>query len=123
MWRAKVGPGVASGEWYFSPFDEERGSHCFNSLARIAALILAEIRFAALTTMSDLFVIPEGVLSEETVLRRTGQFANLAEWRDLRRCPQLLSGDSEAPGLSFVGFGSLDTGGWRGAWRVAQRYR
>ena len=30
--------GLKNAIWYFSPFDEDQGSHCFNPLARIAAL-------------------------------------------------------------------------------------
>ena len=46
--------------WYFSPFDDERGSHRFNPLARIAALPSAERQYTALNSMADLFLIPEG---------------------------------------------------------------
>jgi len=52
--------GLKNKIWYFSPFDEEKGSHRFNPLARIAALTSAESQFTALNTMSDLFLIPEG---------------------------------------------------------------
>mgnify|MGYP000157894470 CR=1 FL=1 len=52
--------GLKNGIWYFSPFDEEKGSHRFNPLARIAALPSAESQFTALNTMADLFLIPEG---------------------------------------------------------------
>jgi len=52
--------GLRNAIWYFSPFDEERGSHRFNPLARIAALPSAERQYTALNTMADLFLIPEG---------------------------------------------------------------
>ena len=52
--------GLKNAIWYFSPFDEEKGSHRFNPLARIAALPSAESQFTALNTMADLFLIPEG---------------------------------------------------------------
>ncbi len=52
--------GLKNGIWYFSPFDEEKGSHRFNPLARIAALASADSQFTALNTMADLFLIPEG---------------------------------------------------------------
>ncbi len=46
--------------WYFSPFDEEKGSHRFNPLARIAALPSSDSQYTALNSMADLFLIPEG---------------------------------------------------------------
>lgn len=52
--------GLKSAIWYFSPFDEEKGSHRFNPLARISALTSADSQFTALNTMADLFLIPEG---------------------------------------------------------------
>jgi type IV secretion system protein VirD4 len=52
--------GLKNAIWYFSPFDEERGSHRFNPLARIAALPSAERQYTALNSMADLFLIPEG---------------------------------------------------------------
>lgn len=52
--------GLKNGIWYFSPFDDERGSHRFNPLARIAALPSAERQYTALNSMADLFLIPEG---------------------------------------------------------------
>jgi type IV secretion system protein VirD4 len=52
--------GLKNGIWYFSPFDEDRGSHRFNPLARIAALPSAERQYTALNSMADLFLIPEG---------------------------------------------------------------
>ncbi len=52
--------GLKNAIWYFSPFDDERGSHRFNPLARIAALPSAERQYTALNSMADLFLIPEG---------------------------------------------------------------
>lgn len=52
--------GLKNEIWYFSPFDDERGSHRFNPLARIAALPSAERQYTALNSMADLFLIPEG---------------------------------------------------------------
>ncbi|OHC56227.1 MAG: hypothetical protein A3D16_19015 [Rhodobacterales bacterium RIFCSPHIGHO2_02_FULL_62_130] len=52
--------GLKNAIWYFSPFDEERGSHRFNPLARIAALRSPERQYTALNSMADLFLIPEG---------------------------------------------------------------
>jgi type IV secretion system protein VirD4 len=52
--------GLKNAIWYFSPFDEERGSHRFNPLARIAVLPSAERQYTALNSMADLFLIPEG---------------------------------------------------------------
>jgi len=52
--------GLKNTIWYFSPFDDERGSHRFNPLARIAALPSAERQYTALNSMADLFLIPEG---------------------------------------------------------------
>ena len=52
--------GLKNAIWYFSPFDEERGSHRFNPLARIAALSSSDSQYTALNTMADLFLIPEG---------------------------------------------------------------
>jgi len=52
--------GLKNAIWYFSPFDDERGSHHFNPLARIAALPSAERQYTALNSMADLFLIPEG---------------------------------------------------------------
>ncbi|MGQ0563554.1 MAG: type IV secretory system conjugative DNA transfer family protein [Gemmobacter sp.] len=52
--------GLKNGIWYFSPFDEEKGSHRFNPLARIAALPSPDSQYTALNSMADLFLIPEG---------------------------------------------------------------
>jgi type IV secretion system protein VirD4 len=52
--------GLNNAIWYFSPFDEAKGSHRFNPLARIAALPSSESQYTALNTMADLFLIPEG---------------------------------------------------------------
>lgn len=52
--------GLRNAIWYFSPFDEEKGSHRFNPLARIAALPSSDSQYTALNTMADLFLIPEG---------------------------------------------------------------
>ena len=52
--------GLKNAIWYFSPFDDERGSHRFNPLARIAALPSADRQYTALNSMADLFLIPEG---------------------------------------------------------------
>lgn len=52
--------GLKNAIWYFSPIDDERGSHRFNPLARIAALPSAERQYTALNSMADLFLIPEG---------------------------------------------------------------
>lgn len=52
--------GLNNAIWYFSPFDDERGSHRFNPLARIAALPSPERQYTALNSMADLFLIPEG---------------------------------------------------------------
>ena len=51
--------GLKNAIWYFSPFDDERGSHRFNPLARIAALPSADRQYTALNSMADLFLIPE----------------------------------------------------------------
>jgi type IV secretion system protein VirD4 len=52
--------GLKNAIWNFSPFDEDRGSHCFNPLARIAALPSSDSQYTALNSMADLFLIPEG---------------------------------------------------------------
>jgi type IV secretion system protein VirD4 len=52
--------GLKNEVWYFSPFDEEKGSHRFNPLARIAALSSPDSQYTALNAMADLFLIPEG---------------------------------------------------------------
>jgi type IV secretion system protein VirD4 len=52
--------GLKNAIWYFSPFDEDKGSHRFNPLARIAALPSSDSQYTALNTMADLFLIPEG---------------------------------------------------------------
>lgn len=52
--------GLRNAIWYFSPFDEEKGSHRFNPLARIATLPSSDSQYTALNTMADLFLIPEG---------------------------------------------------------------
>ncbi|MEO8245388.1 MAG: type IV secretory system conjugative DNA transfer family protein, partial [bacterium] len=52
--------GLKNAIWYFSPFDEDKGSHRFNPLARIAALPSSDSQYTSLNTMADLFLIPEG---------------------------------------------------------------
>ena len=52
--------GLKNKVWYFSPFDEEKGSHRFNPLARIAAIPSPDSQYTALNAMADLFLIPEG---------------------------------------------------------------
>ena len=52
--------GLKNKVWYFSPFDEEKGTHRFNPLARIAAIPSPDSQYTALNAMADLFLIPEG---------------------------------------------------------------
>lgn len=52
--------GLKNRVWYFSPFDEEKGTHLFNPLARIAAIPSPDSQYTALNAMADLFLIPEG---------------------------------------------------------------
>lgn len=52
--------GLKNKVWYFSPFDEDKRSHRFNPLARIAAIPSPDSQYTALNAMADLFLIPEG---------------------------------------------------------------
>lgn len=52
-WRKKR---LKQAVWYFAPYDEERGSHSFNPLAKIAAIENPSRRYNAIEAMIDIFL-------------------------------------------------------------------
>lgn len=51
--------------WYFSPFDDDHSSHCFNPMARIAAMPNPDRQYTALNVMLDHFLtVAHGTTTE-----------------------------------------------------------